>query len=191
MIRAVEIEPDSPLYHADLGQAYYFDRRYDAAVTECQKALEIDPEFLFTNKYLIDIYLAKGDEKEALKYSLAYAKVIGASQETLRRAQEIFDTRGFRGSNESEIDTALSSVASAGIRDHATFSLQLADAYSRIGDAPNTLRWLQETVQSPPDTWPFTVAYIGVEPRFAFLRKHAEFQAILEKLNFKSAVPLD
>ena len=186
MLRAIEIEPDSPLYHADLGQVYYFDRRYDVAVSECQKALEIDPEFLFTHKYLVDIYLAKGNEKEALKHSLAYAKVIGASAETISRAQNIFDHQGYRGISQAEIDTALINFESAGIRDRATFSLQLADVHSRTGDAPNTLRWLQETVENPPETWPFTVAYIGVEPRFAFLRKQTEFQSILEKLKLSA-----
>ena len=127
-----------------------------------------------------------GNEKEAMNNGLAYGRVTGIKPETLRNAQEIFDSRGYRGINESEMNTALTNFETAAVKDRATFSLQLADVYSRIGDAPNTLHWLQETLQTPPQTWPFTVAYIAVEPRFAFLRKNTEFETILEKLRLAS-----
>ena len=186
MIRAIEIEPDSPLYHADLGQIYYFDRRYEMAINECQKALDLDPKFIFTNKYLTDIYLALGDEKKAFEYQIEQSRIFSSNVENIRSSQEIFDRQGFRGLNEASINNILEKLNSANVHDRASFRFEAADTYARMGDAPNTLHWLEEAVKSPPDTVPFTIAYIGVDPRYAFVRDDARFQGILQKLNLNN-----
>jgi DNA-binding winged helix-turn-helix (wHTH) protein/Flp pilus assembly protein TadD len=183
MIRAVEIEPDSALYHADLGQVYYFDRRYDLASYECQKALDLDPKFIFTNKYLSDIYLAIGDEKKAFEYLMEQARIFSSNVENIRRSQEIFDRQGYRGLNEAYINYLLDRLNSANIHDQAMFRLAIADTYAAMGDAPNTLHWLEETMKSPPDLYPFSIAYIGVDPRYAPVREDPRFRSILQKIN--------
>jgi eukaryotic-like serine/threonine-protein kinase len=45
--RAQEIEPLSPLVNAGTAHTLFLARRYDYAVTECEKALEVDPNFIF------------------------------------------------------------------------------------------------------------------------------------------------
>lgn len=182
MVRAIEIRPDLALYHADLGQIYYFDGRYELAINECQKALDLDPKFIFTNKYLADIYLALGDEKKAFGYEIEQWKVNTGSAENIRLMRETFDRGGYRGLNENGINSLLEKINSANLLDKASFRLAVADRYARIGDAQNTLHWLEEAMKSPPDTYPFSIAYIGVEPRYAFLRDEPRYQYILSKI---------
>ena len=43
---AQEIEPLSPLVNAGAGHTLYLARRYNEAITECEKSLEIDPHFI-------------------------------------------------------------------------------------------------------------------------------------------------
>jgi eukaryotic-like serine/threonine-protein kinase len=43
---AQETEPLSPLVNAGAGHTYYLARRYAEAIAECEKALEIDPNFI-------------------------------------------------------------------------------------------------------------------------------------------------
>ena len=45
--RAQEIEPLSPLVNAGTAHTLFLARRYDQAVTECEKSLEVDPNFIF------------------------------------------------------------------------------------------------------------------------------------------------
>lgn len=179
MIRAVELKPDRALYHADLGQVYYFDGRHDLAINECQKALDLDPNFLFTNKYLSDIYLAMGDEKNAFKYQIDLWKVFRTRPENLALSQEIFERKGIRGLHDADISHLLDKVNSAKPQDKASFRLALAEVYARLGDRPNTLHWLEETIKSPPDTYPFSIAYIGVDPRYTFLRDEPRYRDLL------------
>ena len=45
--RAQEIEPLSPLVNAGTAHTLFLARRYDQAVAECEKSLEVDPNFIF------------------------------------------------------------------------------------------------------------------------------------------------
>jgi len=45
--KAQEIEPLSPLVNAGAAHALFLARRYDQAVAECEKSLEVDPNFIF------------------------------------------------------------------------------------------------------------------------------------------------
>ena len=52
MQRALEINPTSYNFLADLGQIYYFNHEYDKAKEYCNRALEIYPDFRFAHGYL-------------------------------------------------------------------------------------------------------------------------------------------
>jgi tetratricopeptide (TPR) repeat protein len=41
------MEPLSPLVNAGLAHTLFLARRYDQAVTECERSLEVDPNFIF------------------------------------------------------------------------------------------------------------------------------------------------
>jgi tetratricopeptide (TPR) repeat protein len=41
----LELDPLSLINNADLGTAYYFARRYDEAIDQLRKTLEMDPSF--------------------------------------------------------------------------------------------------------------------------------------------------
>jgi eukaryotic-like serine/threonine-protein kinase len=43
---AQELEPLSPLVNAGAGHTFYLARRFDEAIVECEKCLEIDPNFI-------------------------------------------------------------------------------------------------------------------------------------------------
>ena len=43
--RAVELDPLSLIINADLGQDYFFARRYDEAIAQLRKTIELDPRF--------------------------------------------------------------------------------------------------------------------------------------------------
>jgi tetratricopeptide (TPR) repeat protein len=47
--KAQEIEPLSPLVNAGAGHALFLARRYDQAIAECEKAIEVDANFIFAS----------------------------------------------------------------------------------------------------------------------------------------------
>jgi TolB-like protein/Tfp pilus assembly protein PilF len=71
--RAVEVDPVSPIIHADLGGVYLMARRYDEAVEQLRKTLEIDPEFYWAHRYLGVALELKGATAEAIaEYQKAF-----------------------------------------------------------------------------------------------------------------------
>jgi tetratricopeptide (TPR) repeat protein len=46
VVEAQEIDPLTPLVNAGAGHTFYLAKRYDEAIAECEKALEIDPNFI-------------------------------------------------------------------------------------------------------------------------------------------------
>src|SRR3989440_1186711 len=50
--RAVELDPLSMIDNADLGQIYFYARRYDEAISQVGKAIEIDPHSYLAHYYL-------------------------------------------------------------------------------------------------------------------------------------------
>src|SRR6059058_5690212 len=58
--RAVELDPLSMINNADLGQIYFYARRYDEAISQVGKAIEIDPHSYLAHYYLGQIYQLQG-----------------------------------------------------------------------------------------------------------------------------------
>lgn len=182
---AIEIEPNSPLYHADLCQIHYFEIDANRAITECQKAEELDPDFLFTPHYLRDIYLLAGDEQKAWAYEAKDLSNARYPTESIKQAEEVFRREGFKKLYESRIGFFLEHLknGNADAPNHLHYTLSLADNYALLRDRENALYWLEQSFEGKKRVYPFGVAYLGVDPHYAFLRGDARFQAILQKIN--------
>src|SRR5436309_654750 len=64
--RAVELDPLSMIDNADLGQVYFYARRYDEAISQVGKAIEIDPHSYLAHFYLGQIYQVQGHLTKAI-----------------------------------------------------------------------------------------------------------------------------
>ena len=65
--RAQAIEPLSLAINTGVGMHYYFARRYDEAVEQLRKTLEIDPDFPWANMFLGKAYLQRSEERRVGK----------------------------------------------------------------------------------------------------------------------------
>jgi TolB-like protein/Tfp pilus assembly protein PilF/class 3 adenylate cyclase len=64
--RAVELDPLSMINNADLGNVYFYARRYDEAISAVRRSLEIDPHSYVAHYYLAQILQAKGELTDAI-----------------------------------------------------------------------------------------------------------------------------
>lgn len=63
--RSVELDPLSMINNADLGNTYFYGRRYDEALSPAKKAIEIDPHSHLAHYYLGQVLQLKGQLSEA------------------------------------------------------------------------------------------------------------------------------
>src|SRR5881394_4019838 len=64
--RAVELDPLSLVINTDLGQDFFYARRYDEAIVHLRKTIEMDPRFYFAHWVLGTALQLKGQLSEAV-----------------------------------------------------------------------------------------------------------------------------
>jgi tetratricopeptide (TPR) repeat protein len=64
--KAQTLDPLSAVITADLGKDLYLARRYDEAIVELRRALELDSNFIAAHNWISDTYLEKGMYPEAI-----------------------------------------------------------------------------------------------------------------------------
>lgn len=176
MRKAVELNPLSYNFLADLGRLHYFSGEYRDAEAYCLKALEIYPEFMFAHEYLYYIYLKTGDHENAIS-AIARADEINSGlahdgshgARRLERYRAVFAKSGMRGHFEQRYPGTPHKPE--------TFYLY-AMKYAFAGDREKALEFLEKAT----DARMFLSAFVKADPIFEQLRTEPRYQQILRKM---------
>ena len=189
MNKALDINPVSHNFLADLGQIYYFERNYAVAEEYCNRALAIYPAFPFARGYLEQVYLQTGRYESAIEQMVA-AKISNEIPERPSVVSDLpseyrpeyyrphYDEGGLKGLldfyiSEDEKNPLAMSNPNAQYR-HAIL-------YALIGDKEHAMDSLARAVEGRA----FMVAWIKADPVFDGLRSEERYQAILADMNLQ------
>ncbi len=178
MHRALEIDPLSQNFLADLGQIHYFAGEFADAEEYCRRALAVDPDFILAHKYLFDIFTITGDGKRAIEERTRYAFHANPApvKESLESA--IRDTaERYQKSGLPQYLTDLLIRAP----EYPNHSYHNAIIYSLIGDKEKSLQSLEQACNGRA----FLSAFVKADPVFRELRTEPRYQAILRKMNLQ------
>lgn len=186
MQRALEIDPTSYNFLADLGQVFYFNHEYDKAKDYCRKALEIYPDFAYAHRYLYDIYLQTGEYEAAIeenyKGQIALDRVNNqpaateqATLANLAREKEKYRQVGMKKFMEQGIAQSQKDLTST--RDPSA-RFGVARSYALLGEKEKALDNLERALEDRP----FMMAWVRADPRFDSLRSEPRYQAILKNM---------
>lgn len=179
--RAVEIDPTSPNFEADLGQAYYFDHHYDLAKYHCLKALEADPDFGFAHTYLWNIDLVTGDFKSAIdEWEISSRRILEYptqpdAEKGLVAERFAASSAHFRNAPPSEFLDAAADRGNGSPEE--CFGSARINAFK--GDNETALTDLTCAAESKN----FGVAFVKADPMFDGLRDDPRYKEILNKMN--------
>ena len=176
MHRALELNPLSHNFLADLGQLHYFSGDYAEAEKYCLNALAIDPDFAFAHEYLHNIYLKTGRYEEAV-VEIAKAESINSKypheapqvEEPMGRFRAAFRESGINGYLEYRFPGTASSPES-----YYFYAMK----HAFIGDRQKALDYLEKST----DAHMFLSAFLKTEPVFEQLRSEPRYQEILRKM---------
>ncbi len=176
MHRALELNPLSYNFLADLGQLYYFSGDYAAAEKYCVKALEIYPDFSFGHEYLHYIYLKTGEfdkavaELEKADYiNSAYNHGSSGKSEMQKKLNTAFQTTGIGEYFEER-------YPGIPFEPHAYYLY--AKKYAFLGEDEKALEYLEKSI----DTRQFLSAFLRADPLFERLHSDPRYQKILQKI---------
>jgi DNA-binding winged helix-turn-helix (wHTH) protein/TolB-like protein/Flp pilus assembly protein TadD len=181
MRRALEIDPMSANFLADLGQMHYFAHEYGEAEAYCRKALEIAPDFVFAHEYLDFIYLKTGREtnafeeyrKRARSDAFNVAPPNDVEREDARvRAQYL--QSGMSGFLRRRIED-LGRRCTGGC-------YVLTKFYALMGDKEQALAGLEKSYEARD----FLLPFVNTDPIFDDLRSEPRFQAVLSRMGLGS-----
>ena len=176
MHRALELNPVSFNFLADLGQLHYFSGEYTTAEEYCLKALELYPDFVFGHEYLYYIYMKTGQFDKAvseIERAEEINRALGhGSAAPSKRPRD--PERAFR---ESGINSYLENkFPGMAYEPHAYYIYAKKHAF--LGEKQKALEYLERSI----DGRQFLAALLKADPVFEALRSEPRYQKILQKM---------
>jgi DNA-binding winged helix-turn-helix (wHTH) protein/Tfp pilus assembly protein PilF len=170
MQRAVQLDPAAPAINADLCHLLYFARKYDAAIEQCNKTLNIDPNFLSAHEHLYEIYTAKGMYAEAVESYFAASRLnmtMPVDPSLMSSLRPAYDTGGIEAFWRTRIKMLTTPVQTTGY--------SLAKYHARLGETELAIRWLTKARQGRDFEYILFVAdpvfeSLAADPRYIELR---------------------
>ena len=167
---AKELDPLSLPVATSEGQILRYAHRYDEAIEELRRAIDLEPSFKFTHIELARVYELKGMFREAAS---EWSQCCKSTEVGLNAP--VRDAAGFKHA----MQVWLESLQEKSKREYVS-PMGLVVAHARLGNAEQTLAWLEEAYrQRDPG-----LSSLKVEPLFDFLRSNPRFQDLLRRMNF-------
>jgi TolB-like protein/Flp pilus assembly protein TadD len=176
-----ETDPISPVIASTLGFALLFARKYDLAIEQFRKTLELDPQHFLSYYRLGHIYSLKGLHREALEAAEKSVALSGRSTETLAGLGQAYAAAGMSEETQRVIDE-LNERA----KESYVSSYYVAKIYASLGDKQQTLAWLEKGYEERnPD-----FIELKVEPILDGIRTDARFRDLLRRVGLAPAESL-
>jgi DNA-binding winged helix-turn-helix (wHTH) protein/tetratricopeptide (TPR) repeat protein len=176
MHRALELNPISHNFLADLGQLYYFSGEYTTAEKYCLKALEIYPDFTFGHEYLHYIYLKTGEFEKAVS-EIERADAINRAFGRDASARSEGPTEWEIAFRESGINSYLEHrYPGMPYQPHAYYLYAKKHAF--LGENEKALEYLEKSI----DGRQFLAAFLKADPVFEALHSEPRYQKMLQKM---------
>jgi Flp pilus assembly protein TadD len=161
------------VYGTFVGAALYSAGRYDEAIAECRKTIEIHPDFGVAHWYLGRALLQTGRLPEALAELQKAVTLSGGSplmQASLGVGQALAGDRLAAERTRAELQALRG--------DGYASALGLAGVSAALGDRERAFQWLDEAAEERS----FHLVYLKVWPELAPLRSDPRFQAHVRRL---------
>jgi tetratricopeptide (TPR) repeat protein len=158
----------------DLALAYYLARRYDEAIKQNQKTLEMEPTRAESLLGLGTVYEQKGMYEEAINQ---YQKAI----KSLGRAAPILAQLGHAYAMSGKRSEAISIVGELKEMSRRSFrgTYDLAILYTGLGERDKAFEQLNKAYEERSG-W---IINLKVEPQFESLRADPRYASLLQRLN--------
>ena len=175
--RAQDLDPLSLVINDDLGLALFFSRKYNQAIEQFIKTLEIDPNYSYSNMYLAWGYLQKSMYEEALTHIRKEKDLARGWNPYVESWMGIIYLRMGKKEKAQEI---LNKLIKKSEQEYVS-SYNIALVYFALGEDAKGFHWMDKGYQER-DYW---LNWLKIEPALDEVRSDPRFKALLEKLNFR------
>ncbi len=171
--KAVELDPFSGIINTNLGFTLFLARRYDQAIEQYRKALDLDARFSTPHFRLIEAYEQNGMFAEAIEEATKLPPGLGFKPPDTVAVREAYAASGASGYWLKQIEWMKRSMNQRYVR-----ATEIAKAYARLGDREQAFGWLERAYQEQ-DQW---LNLIKVEPAYDSLRSDRRYPDLVRRL---------
>jgi tetratricopeptide (TPR) repeat protein len=169
---AQELDPLSLIVNTDVAELLYYARRYDEAIRQAQKTVEMDSSFALAHRVLGLAYEQKGMNKESLAELETQVRLSGRADFAVA---ELARGHALMGSR-AEAETLLRELQALDPQNPGT-SIGLAFVHGALGHKDQAFFWLEKSARER-----MGVILLKVQPYFDSLRPDPRFLAIERRM---------
>jgi len=180
---AEQIDPLSPVITLSLGNIYAFADRFDEAINQADKMLEIDPKMRSALELKAWSIGMKGDWQEAL---LLFEEVHRLTNHPLKGIMGLSHAYGKLGYREKAMDCIAKMERRQREEPHSVIDIDLVVAWLGIGDLDKTFYYLNQCIDKKVGPISYFLEYpalreIKEDPRYQELKKRVGLEFIYDK----------
>jgi eukaryotic-like serine/threonine-protein kinase len=173
--RAQELDPLSLPINANIGYVLYFARRYDEAIEQCKKTLDMDANFALTHHRLGLAYEQKGMYRETIA---EFQQAVNNSNRSPLAVASLGHAYAVSGNN-AEARQVLSEMKALLERRYVS-TYGIAIIHVGLGEKEQALQWLAKANEERN----IELVWMKVDPRLDPLRDDPRFEELLRKVGF-------
>ena len=148
-------------------------RRYDEAIKQYQKAIELDPNLHLTHYFLGRAYEAKGMYDQAVEEYLKSSALGGMPPETVKKVKEVYTKSGWKPYVQLNLDQQLSQ---SNRRPLPPFVI--AGFYARLDRKDEAIKWLEKGYEERD----FRIRLLNVAFEYDSLRSDPKFKELVRRM---------
>ena len=174
--RAQTLDPVSLSINNDVGEIYFFARRYDQAIEQCRKTLEMEPNFIPAHQTLGLAYAQKGQFTEAIAELKKAVEMSANNAYVLALLGYVYGAAGQRAEAQATLAQLQQLSASKYIS-----PFHLALVHTQLGDFDRAFALLQQAEAEHV----FSMLLLKADPKMDKLRADARYTTFLQRLGGK------
>jgi tetratricopeptide (TPR) repeat protein len=156
------------------GWDLYFARRYDKAIEQVRKTIDLDPNYWFAHMLLGCVYEQKGRLSEAIQ-ELEKARSLEENIQSVGELGRAYAVAGKR----SDARKLANTLEEQWKRTHLG-AYDVLIIYAALGEKDQAFAWLERAYEDRT----FFLAPLKVNPEMDPLRSDPRFQDVLRRMNF-------
>ena len=172
---AIDLVPSSVFDQIMYGRILYFARRYDDAITQLQRVVEMDSARPVVYHFLWRSYHKKGDYPRAYESFMRFQQLIGTKDEMLRSYEASYAKSGWQGTLLRYLEILKANVASG------SDAYDIAVLSALLGQREQSFRYLNDAVKNRS----LEISNIAGDPGLDLLRSDPRFAELVGRVGLK------
>ena len=174
--RSQDLDPLSVSISASLGWNYYYAHRYDEAIQQFRKTLEMDANVLAAHEGLAKCYQRKGMEAEVIA-ELHVENMLAGNKELAGSLEHSYRQFGYERTMRVLYQLEIEELQRQA-KQHYVSPMFFADLYALLEEKDQALAWLEKAYQERSSK----LIDLQVDPDFDSLRSDPRFQELVRRV---------